>query len=236
MNYRNRPLLDRLAAEYVLGTLTGPARRRFERLLHELPEAQSGVDWWSARLDTLGTSLPAVTPPARVWHGIQRRLGMTATTLPGWHRLWLWQGAAALGGLATVVLAVYIGLLAPPVDRLPEQAPPGYVAVINDEATRAAWLLSFDVAAQKLRVQALAGQTLASEKSFELWLLPGQNRAPQSLGLLPANGSAILVATGLDPAVLEQADGVAVSLEPRGGSTTGAPTGPILYQGAIRKI
>ena len=32
MNYEQAELLDRLAAEYVLGTLRGAARRRFARL------------------------------------------------------------------------------------------------------------------------------------------------------------------------------------------------------------
>lgn len=35
MNYRNPERIDRLAAEYALGTLRGPARRRFERLLRD---------------------------------------------------------------------------------------------------------------------------------------------------------------------------------------------------------
>ena len=31
MNPDNREIVDRLASEYALGTLRGPARRRFER-------------------------------------------------------------------------------------------------------------------------------------------------------------------------------------------------------------
>ena len=37
MNYIRPDLLDRLAAEYVIGTLHGGARRRFQRLLREPP-------------------------------------------------------------------------------------------------------------------------------------------------------------------------------------------------------
>ena len=33
MNYENQTLIDMLAAEYVLGTLRGPARDRFARLM-----------------------------------------------------------------------------------------------------------------------------------------------------------------------------------------------------------
>ena len=37
MDYGRRELADRLAAEYVLGTLRGPARRRFDSLLAAHP-------------------------------------------------------------------------------------------------------------------------------------------------------------------------------------------------------
>ena len=33
MDYAHKPLADALAAQYVAGTLRGPARRRFETLL-----------------------------------------------------------------------------------------------------------------------------------------------------------------------------------------------------------
>jgi anti-sigma-K factor RskA len=33
-----------------------------------------------------------------------------------------------------------------------------------------------------------------------------------------------------------KAKGLAVSLEPAGGSTTGLPTGPVLYQGKVQPI
>ena len=49
MNYLLPERLDRLAREYVLGTLTGPARRRFERLLRQAPVAMVAVSTWQER-------------------------------------------------------------------------------------------------------------------------------------------------------------------------------------------
>jgi anti-sigma-K factor RskA len=46
MDYGRRELADRLAAEYVLGTLRGAARRRFEQLLPAHRELADAVARW----------------------------------------------------------------------------------------------------------------------------------------------------------------------------------------------
>ena len=55
----------------------------------------------------------------------------------------------------------------------------------------------------------------------------GLQGAPRSLGLLPG-GSGVVALKGK---VLAGADTLAVTVEPAGGSPTGAPTGPIVYAG-----
>jgi anti-sigma-K factor RskA len=65
--------------------------------------------------------------------------------------------------------------------------------------------------------------------AFELWDIAGG--PPRPLGLLPQNlGRAVaLPVTQLPP----PGGVLAVSLEPPGGSPTGLPTGPVLYQGKV---
>ena len=58
----NRELLDRLAAEYVLGTLRGRARRRFESWLVS-PQVGALVKAWENRLAGLEPNLQIVPPP-----------------------------------------------------------------------------------------------------------------------------------------------------------------------------
>ena len=50
MNLLHAELADRLAAEYVLGTLTGGARRRFDALLPAHPALRRAVAGWETRL------------------------------------------------------------------------------------------------------------------------------------------------------------------------------------------
>ncbi len=63
---------------------------------------------------------------------------------------------------------------------------------------------------------------------LELWAAAGTG-APRSLGLISASGASVFGRTRLP----EGTDHLAVSLEPPGGSPTGAPTGPVLYVGKL---
>ena len=74
MNLLQPERLERLSREYVLGTLTGRARRRFERLLTEAPLAGRVVARWQQRFDVLAAGVPPVQPRDHVWQGLQQRL------------------------------------------------------------------------------------------------------------------------------------------------------------------
>src|SRR5688572_32962413 len=73
MKTANRELLDRLAAEYVLGTLRGRARVRFERWLLS-PQVAALVNAWERRLAGLDRPHERATPPPGVWRKIEDRL------------------------------------------------------------------------------------------------------------------------------------------------------------------
>src|SRR4029077_2827949 len=50
MNYGDPELIDLLAAEYVLGTLRGRARQRFERVATSNTPVRAGIAFWEERL------------------------------------------------------------------------------------------------------------------------------------------------------------------------------------------
>ena len=50
MRYTDPQLLDALASAYVLGTLTGGARKRFERLQRDRTDVRAVVAQWEQRL------------------------------------------------------------------------------------------------------------------------------------------------------------------------------------------
>jgi len=235
MRYDDQNLREMLAAEYVLGTLRGAARRRYEKLLQARPDWQQAHDWWATRLHLLAQTAPAVAPPSRVWRGIEARVyGGRPSLVSGWWR------AFALGS-STLALALAF-LLATNLLQKPV-APavvtePATVAVLNNDQAKPAWLLSLakDKSGKtEMRVVTLPGVAPVSGKSFELWVLPADKSAPVSLGLLPIEGTGLLHIAG-DIAPILKSGGLAVSLEPKGGSPTGQPTGAVLYQGKLAEI
>jgi len=221
MQYKDPELQRRLAGEYVLGTLKGRARTRFERLLRRDSGLRDEVTVWQEQLMPLAAALPPVAPPTRVWRNLQTRLGMRAATR---FSLAFWRNLGLISSTAVAALALYIAVA-------PMPAPgPAYVAVIADAQAKPAWIVSSRDTT--LTIKAVTPRTLAANQSLELWLLP-EGGKPVSLGLMPLTGSK----TALLPAPVRgqfaRAQAVAVSVEPAGGSPTGQPTGPVVYQGAL---
>jgi len=66
-------------------------------------------------------------------------------------------------------------------------------------------------------------------------MLP-DGRAPVSMGLVPASGTERLTLREPAGTALQNIPALAVSVEPPGGSPTGAPTGPVILTGRVERI
>lgn len=228
MNYQRPDLIDRLASEYVLGTLRGPARRRFEDLMRAYIPARRAVYWWEQRLAHIAMEVPPVSPPAHVWPRIAQRI---APQSPRMHESretatrW-WQTLAAGLAVIAIGLASVLTLRTPDVQVRALQ--PAQTAIVAD-ATAPLWLVNAYPETRQLHVRAIRSIAAEPGRVFELWMLPTSGAAPVSLGLLPASGEATLPLPPAASQVLAASSTLAVSIEPLGGSTTGAPTGPVVF-------
>lgn len=222
MKYQDQELLDALAVDFILGAMKGAARKRFQRLMMANPKVRQTVWRWEQHLNPLAESLPATVPNKAVWQRIQQRLGWVAATTPAapvsTGKYWLALATAASLLLAVVMLRPL--LLSP----LPQD-----IAVIQTSDAKAWWLVSR--AENTLRVKATAAVTDDLTHDYELWMLPADGQAPISLGLLPQQGERALSWPAEADSIAIAA--LAVSLEPLGGSATGAPTGPVLFTAEI---
>ena len=122
-------------------------------------------------------------------------------------------------GLAAMLLVVVLS-------KTYEAPSINYVATLTDDKTQTAMLVTADNRRHALDVRLITDAQVAADKSLQLWAVP-KSGAPRSLGVLAANRASFPLpdnALGPDVALL------AVTLEPKGGSSSG-PTGPILYKG-----
>ncbi len=238
MDYARPDRADALAAEYVAGTLRGHARRRFEALLPAHAELREAVRRWQDRLLPMTVVLPPQAPPARVWRGIEQRLwpqehasSSGAAPSSWWQRLALWR---ALSGVSTVA-ALAFALLA----TLPGELPPPIVIVLQatGDAPQGGGTIvaSFNADGRALVARPLAPVAIPADRVLELWAVPPQGGAPRSLGLLSNSGATVITRERLPKSVLDirATSALAVSVEPVGGSPTGAPTGPVVFAGRL---
>lgn len=231
MDYGHPRLADRLAAEYVLGTLRGPARRRFEALLTAHPALSRATADWQRRLSPLAADVPDQVPSPAVWRRIEQRLFGDPATSAGaprasaaprwWARLGWWQAWAASASVATVVLAVLLSL--------PRPQPAPIVVVLSPDQGPATFVAGVSADGGSLVLKPLAGVALQPRRALELWAVPSQG-APRSLGVVAADRPTTVQRGSLVQGVAA----FAVSVEPPGGSPTGQPTGPIVSVGKLQ--
>lgn len=227
MKYQNRELLERLAAEYALGTLRGPARQRFEKLLPQNPDALEAVRRWEERLLDLPADLAAIQPRAAVWRGIQLRLGHgKLSSAKPMSRYRARFALAAVIAMLAVAITLRLTLIAPPTH---------VIATISSPQQSQWWSIAASDDREQLHVTGSDAITADAAHAYELWALSDSGAAPVSLGLMPQTGTRVLSLTPTQRAALQQASKVAISLEPVGGSPTAAPTGPVLFVAEVVK-
>ena len=252
MQYRNKPQLrDALAAEYVLGTLHGGARRRFDAWLKNDAALRIQVNEWETRLTPMAAAIKEVMPPERLWSTISAAISTrpASTNAPRaslWQSLVFWRGFGLMASGAAAALAVFIGVRPPEivervqvVERVVERVTrvsdatmphqPSYVAALKDGKGQTMLMIYAGRQAGEMWVKFM-GDKVPADASLELWGLD-MNGNPKSLGIVKAVGKNMIKLPDVADKSLHDYKKLAVSMEPMGGSKIGKPTGPVMYSG-----
>lgn len=235
MKLADPELRSRLASEYVLGTLKGAARRRFEDYLQRDVALAAAVADWENKLSPLAERLAPVAPHPRVWQKIAARIdGVNVGARAETKRAGLWESIAfwrsfglGAGGLAAVLLASML-LFKPG-----EQSPMLTAVLAEDNNVARAFIEQ--PKSGVLMVNMVAPWKTMNGMALQLWVVP-KDGAPRSLGIINDTGETKLVLVGMD----EKLSGgmvFAISKEPPGGSPTGQPSpGSVMCKGAIARM
>ena len=234
----NHRLQHQLAAQYVLGTLRGGARRRFESWLQTEAGLRHLVRQWESHLLPMAEMAPAVAPSPQVWEHIRQRIGLehvkqevTPDRWRFWHDLRqdlaFWRG---LGLVSTAAVMILLSVLLSTLEREPTGPVSGhYVATLTDDKAQAIALITGDKQRGELVVRMVSAQTIRPDQSLELWSISKEGKV-HSLGLIASVGQATLRMP--DHMRTQEQALLAISLEPKGGSSNPEkPSGPILFKG-----
>jgi anti-sigma-K factor RskA len=218
--------LDALCGEYLLGTLRGRARRRFERALREEPRVATRLAYWQRAYVPKPSKMIELEPPSRVWARLERELQLARYRTPWHRRLGFWR---ALAVAATAALALGIGL---EVLRPVQTEPAVQIAELEGKADVARVIARLSRDRRTLELKSARAVVAGQNQSYELWLLPAEGGPPVSLAVLGSLDARFPVPSAQADR-LRTGGKLAVSVEPAGGSPTGAPTGPVILVGAI---
>lgn len=232
---------DRLAAEHALGLLEGEELAEARRRTLADPEFARSVADWQVRLAPMLDDVEPVEPDPAVWSRIEAAVAVSprGEVIQLRRTVRRWQIGTGLAAAASVVLALLSLRPAPPVPAVN----PGLLAA---SSTTEGKVLAAALAAgpqsgpvmlvyipsQRRMLAVGSGFAKSAAHDYQLWLIPPGSK-PLPLGILSGDG---VQAMDLSKALVQAIDhraSVAVSLEPKGGSPTGLPTGPVLASGKV---
>jgi anti-sigma-K factor RskA len=243
MNYDRPELRDRLAAEYVLGTLQGRARKRYQRLMRDDFKIRAEVMRWEQRLMPMGTSLSEPAPAERMWRGIEKRIGGPEPRRDA-QVSWLerWFGVRTLAPLAAgIVVGVMAMLFATQFGEVSRVAvpkgrvlPESYAGILQNDKGVATILISSLRNGRTADVKVLNPIKLGADQALQLWAISREGAA-FSLGVIPAQGKSQIELPGTSEQLLANVTELAVSVE-RKGTSPAAPSQPYLLRGPCAKF
>lgn len=221
-----------LAGEYVLGVLSAENRARVEARIRRDRAFAAIVARWEENLSPLNEEYESIAPPDFILPMVERRVlsarrrqeqgGMLAAL---WGSLALWR-FVALASLFLFAGTMFFNARQPVAVTLQPLRP---LAELSGENNAVSLAARYDAANGRLRLTPVA--TAAEDQhSLELWVIDGADPAV-SLGILPQSGEGELSVPETLRPKLKDGVTLAVSLEPYGGSPSGAPTGPVLAKG-----
>ncbi len=255
MRYTHPTLLDHLASTYVLGTLAGGARRRFERLQRDRADVRALVTQWETRLGQLAIAVPAVRPSTQLssgmWQAIAARTQPAPITFlspqnapapkPGWSAWWkpagFGVGGVAAGALAASLVFVTAPALFTTSDQVAmrsgEKLPQSYVGVLSDAQGNGKLLVSSLRHGKTMTTKVIGPITAPASGRLVLWALPA-NGAPFVIGDMPTSGSAVTALPDTSEKLLSKVSKLVVTLETR--AAPASPSETVVFSGNCAKL
>ncbi len=239
MKWHEHPsLVDKLASSYVLGTLQGSARTRFEVVMQTRPNVAAAVSDWSERLSPLHMALPSLEPKAALWQSIAKQTQLAPkVTAPT--RAW-WQSLLMPLPIGAMVIGLGVGGLVPVLWQMQSLSqrqtvlPESYVGVLATPEGKAGLTVSSLRQGKVVELQQAKLPALPAEKTLYLWRIDKEGQVAPVAAIPNEKWSTIALAEPSE-AVFFSATELAVSMEPTG-SAPSKPSQAFIYRGLCGKF
>jgi anti-sigma-K factor RskA len=238
--YQHPSVIDRLAASYVLGTLQGGARRRFESVMYNQAAVATAVASWTEQMSPLLTTLAPMTPNQSLWTSIAKvtRIDTPTTKASWWHR-WLAPIFAPLP-VGALALGVALGVMAPvfwqaqTLSQRQAVLPESYVGVLATPVGKTGLTVSSLRQVKVVELQQTKVATLPAEKTLYLWRIDKAGQVTPVAAIPNEKWGKITLAESAE-AVFFSAVELAVSMEPIG-TVPSKPSQAFIYRGLCGKF
>jgi len=246
MNYSRPELRERLASEYVLGTLQGRARPRFQQLLRADAELQARVAFWEQQLTPMAAPLSAAAPSAKVWQAIAARVAprqQAVQARPGWmlRDLARWLDLRTLGSVAAgLLVGVAVTLMAPmllergAMDVAESQLPESYVGVLATADGRTGVIASSRRHGTVMDVKQVQRMPVTAGDTLFLWTIEADGKT-RPIGPVPQGSFVQVPLSEPSEKLFASATELAVSIEPANSAPV-QPSGAFVYRGLCGKL
>jgi len=222
MKYDDQTLLNLLAAEYVLGTLHGHARDRFNRLMRTSPRARYATSLWQRHIKNLENAIESNPPDQQVWDKITKRIDpiflptQKKAKDPNYGIFKAW------GAIATAVCIVLVLITWQPQESFSDKIT--HSVTFYDSSNKPLWNL--DISDHSILLKAASDRIIETNYDYQLWIRLKGYPSAIPIALLPKTDSKEIARNALfKPQNIAL---LAISREPIGGSQSGSPT-EILY-------
>jgi anti-sigma-K factor RskA len=241
-----------IAAEWALGLLEGEELLAARGKCATDPDFAWRKEWWDGWFAPLTDAMPGAEPGDHVWDGIAARVaaaqqatstpfspdtaGANVIALEAKVRRWQWvaglSSMAAAVALAWLVLAPSPVVVAPP-PQVAAAAP--LVATVPIGETGLRLDVTYIPESERMVVGAV-GLKPDGVHDHELWLVPTDGSAPQSLGVVAPGEVRSMTLPAAVTAKLGDGSALVLTREPIGGKPEGQDAGPVVAKGAFTRV
>lgn len=232
LRYKNPELQDRLASNYVTGTLRGRARKRMESLMRDDSGLSYRVRQWENKLQSLHEYTPELSPKKNTLNSILAAINGAADPMLDSlkKKLGFYKFFSGFALTCALVLAVMVWA---PVGQ-PPSAAINYVAVMKDDNAQPTMVVTLTQTGRVLALDMLEKPVLERNQNLQLWAISKVDGSISSLGVIDVEKRIEKSLTKPQWGLIKNAEYLMVSVEKVGGA--GLPSNRIVSKGLCVKV